>query len=69
MNEMRFRFEEIIKYDYDRENKSFPCIDCPCYTECKNIPEEDYSCEDMYFAYITLGKDFDLKKEKILKKS
>ena len=68
MKEMRQRFEEIVKYD--RENKSFPCMDCPCYTECKNIPEEeDYSCEDMYFAYITLGKNFDLKREQILKKS
>ena len=66
MNEMRLRFEEIIKYD--RENKSFPCIGCPCYTECKNIPEQEgYYCEDMYFSYIILGKNFDLKKEKVLK--
>ena len=35
----------------------------------KNLSEEDYSCEDMYFAYITLGKNFDLQKEKILKNS
>jgi hypothetical protein len=66
MEEMRKRFDEIIKYD--RENKSFPCMDCPCYTECKNLPEEDYSCEDMYFAYIAIGKNFDLKKEKIIKR-
>lgn len=67
MKEMRKRFDEIIKHE--RENKPYhPCIGCPCYTECRNIPEEeDYSCEDMYFAYITLGKNFDLKREKILK--
>ena len=66
MEEMRQRFDEIIKYE--RKNESFPCLNCPCYTECKNIPEEeDYSCEDMYFAYITIGKNFDLQKEKILK--
>lgn len=67
MKEMRQRFDEIVKYE--RKEKIFQCEFCPCYTECKNLPEEDYSCEDMYFAYITLGKNFDLKKEKILKKS
>lgn len=65
MKEMRLRFDEIIKYE--RKKERYPCEDCPCYTECKNLPEEDYSCEDMFFAYITLGKNFDLKKEKISK--
>lgn len=66
MEEMRLRFEEII--EYERE-EMLECELCPCYKECKNLSKEDYSCEDMYFAYITLGKNFDLKKEKILKKS
>jgi hypothetical protein len=68
MKEMRSRFDEIVKYER-KEDKCFPCEDCPCYTECKNLPEDDYSCEDMYFAYITLGKNFDLKREKIVKSS
>ena len=65
MEEMRQRFNEIVKY---REWKNWgECPYCPCYKECKNLPEEDYSCDDMLFAYITLGKNFDLKREKILK--
>ena len=67
MEEMRQRFDEIIKYE--KKEVMFECDFCPCYQECKNLSEEDYSCEDMYFAYITLGKNFDLQKEKILKKS
>ena len=68
MVEMRKRFDEIVKYEReDKLKEEYPCEYCPCYTECKNLPEEDYSCEDMYFAYITLGKNFDLKREKILK--
>ena len=46
-----------------------PCSYCPCYVECKHLAKEDYSCEDMYFAYISLGKNFDLQREKILKNS
>jgi hypothetical protein len=64
MEEMRKRFDEITK---QRERNC--CLYCPCYKECKNLPEEEYSCEDMYFAYITLGKNFDLKREKIQKNS
>lgn len=67
MKEMRLRFDEVIAFE--RKEKLFPCDSCPCYEECKNLPEEDYSCEDMYFAYITLGKNFDEKKEKICKTS
>ena len=70
MEEMRQRFDEII--DYERREKlkeEYPCEYCPCYKECNNLPEGDYSCEDMLFAYIILGKNFDLKREKILKKS
>lgn len=65
MEEMRKRFGEIIKYE--RRDKMYQCEYCPCFNECKNILEEDYSCSDMYFAYITLGKNFDLKREKIIK--
>ena len=57
----------VVKYE--RKEKMFQCEYCPCFKECKNLPEEDYSCEDMFFAYITLGKNFDLKREKILKNS
>lgn len=66
MEEMRLRFDEII--DYERKIE-LPCEGCPCSKECDNLPNQEYSCKDMYFAYITLGKNFDLKKEKILKKS
>ena len=66
MEEMRLRFDEIFRYE---KEKIFKCEHCPCYKECNNLPEEDYSCEDMHFAYITLGKNFDLQKEKILKNS
>ena len=67
MEEMRKRFDELVKY---RKGKYWgECPTCPCFKECKNLPEEDYSCEDMYFAYITLGKNFDLQREKILKNS
>ena len=70
MEEMRQRFDEIIKYERETKLKEeYSCEYCPCYKECKNLPEEDYVCEDMYFAYITLGKNFDLKREKILKKA
>jgi hypothetical protein len=65
MKEMRMRSDEIVKYRTGRNRGE--CPKCPCYKECKNLPEEDYSCEDMYFAYITLGKNFDLKREKIEK--
>lgn len=65
MEEMRSRFDEII--DYVKEDM-LECRYCPCFDECRNLSEiEGYSCEDMYFAYITLGKNFDLKKEKIIK--
>lgn len=66
MEEMRQRFDEIVTY-----GRKFwqECSYCPCFKECQNLPEEDYSCEDMLFAYITLGKNFDLKREKILKNS
>lgn len=65
MEEMRQRFDEIAKY---RGNKNWgKCDYCPCKTECNNLQEEDYRCNDMFFAYITLGKNFDLQKEKILK--
>lgn len=68
MEEMRQRFEEIINYERQTKFKEeYSCEYCPCYKECKNLPEEDYVCEDMYFAYITLGKNFDLKIKKILK--
>ena len=67
MKEMRQRFDEIVKY---REGRYWgECSDCPCFKECHNLPEEDYSCEDMFFAYVTLGKNFDLQREKILKNS
>jgi hypothetical protein len=71
MEKMRKRFEEIIEWER-MENKDFlldVCAYCPCYVECKQLPEEEYSCEDMYFAYITHGRNFNLKKEKIIKKS
>lgn len=67
MEEMRQRFDEIV--NWGRRDEIFQCEFCPCSKECNNLPEEDYSCEDMYFAYITLGKNFDLKREKILKNS
>ena len=67
MKEMRARFDEIVKCE--EKDKMFRCEFCPCFKECKNLPEADYSCEDMYFAYIILGKNFDLQKEKILKNS
>ena len=66
MEEMRLRFDEIVKYE--RKEKMFQCEYCPCFKECKNLPEEDYSCEDMFFAYITLGKNFRFKKRKNFKK-
>lgn len=71
MEEMRLRFNEIMTWER-MANKDYRhdfCAYCPCYKECKNLPENEYSCEDMYFAYITLGKDFHLQKEKILKNS
>lgn len=65
MEEMRQRFDEIIKY---RKGKNWGvCPKCPCFKECKNLLKVEYSCEDMFFAYITLGKNFDLQREKILK--
>ena len=67
MEEMRKRFDEIVKYR--KGKKCTECPNCPCFKECNNLPEEDYSCEDMHFAYITLGKNFDLQREKILKNS
>lgn len=67
MEEMRQRFDEIVKY---RKGKYWEkCPSCPCFNECKNLPEKGYSCEDMFFAYITLGKNFDLQREKIVKSS
>ena len=70
MEEMRKRFDEIVKYERMEDKKYLldPCAYCPCYVECKHLPEEEYSCEDMYFAYIALGKNFNLKKEKIQKR-
>ena len=67
MEEMRQRFDEIVKYE--KKEKMFICKFCPCYKECIRLSAIDYSCEDMYFAYITLGKNFHLQKEKILKNS
>ena len=67
MKEMRQRFDEIV--NWGRRDEIFQCEFCPCSQECNNLPDKDYSCEDMYFAYITLGKNFDLKREKILKNS
>ena len=67
MEEMRLRFDEIMAYKTIMRLSG--CDECPCYKECKNLPEEDYSCEDMFFAYVALGKNFDLKREKILKNS
>ena len=66
MKEMRMRFDEIIKYE--RTIKIAKCDGCPCRTECNNLPKEVYSCEDIYFAYVTLGKRFDLTNKKILKR-
>jgi hypothetical protein len=60
MEEMRKRFDEIMCYRTAMHSLS--CEECPCYQRCKSLPEEDYTCEDMFFAYITLGKNFDLKK-------
>ena len=65
MEEMRKRFEEIIKFE--KKSKGFHCSLCPCSTECGNLIETEHSCEDIYFAYITLGPNFDLKSEKIIK--
>ena len=65
MEEMRKRFDEVMAYK--TAMRSLACDECPCYKECKNLPEEEYSCEDMFFAYVALGKNFDLKKEKIYK--
>ena len=60
MKKMQQRFDEIAKY---KKEKSL-CKFCPCYEGCRNTLEDDYSCEDMYFAYIVLGKNFDSKKKK-----
>ena len=65
MKEMRLRFDEIVKYE--RKEKMFECNFCPCYKECKNLPEEYYSYKDKYFTYKKIRKNFDLQKEKILK--
>lgn len=63
MNEMRKRFDEIVEY---RKNEKHwgECPYCPCHKECQNLPEGDYSCEDMFFYYMTIGKNFDLRLDK-----
>lgn len=63
MNEMRKRFDEIVEYCRN-EKHWVECVYCPCYKECQNLPEGDYSCEDMFFHYMTMGKNFDLKLDK-----
>ena len=65
---MRSRFDEVMKFKEEKKGRVlYPCELCPCHKECDNLPVDDYSCNDMYFAYITLGKNFDEKKEKICK--
>ena len=66
MKEMRERFDEIVM---QRDSKC--CETCPIYCECQEMPDRNldhpiYDCDDLLFAYLVNGKNFQQILEKDL---
>ena len=64
MKEMRQRFDEVLT-----QRDSNRCETCPIYFECQEMPDRNYDhpiydCDDLLFAYLVNGKNF----QEILKK-
>ena len=63
---MRERFDEIVM---QRDSKC--CETCPIYCECQEMPDHNldhpiYDCDDLLFAYLVNGKNFQQILEKDL---
>lgn len=61
MEEIRQRFDEIVKY---AKGKYWgECPSCPCEEGCNKIPEEDTTpCETILFIYVETGETENFEK-------